>query len=98
MLSKQFKLSNIIFKDKKIDTDVHIFNTKQVFSHCTKKVCAYKYIFWNNQKDASIFYSQLTYCKSCNHLCVSRVFTSFQMWSCFIFSTLISQSLSCSAS
>lgn len=60
------------------------FNTKQVFSHCTKEYVHINIYFWNNQMDASVFYTQLTCCTSCNYdfLGFQSVLIFFQMWSC----------------
>lgn len=57
-----------------------------MFSRCTKEYVHINIYFLNNQMNASVFYTQLTYCtlRSCKYHCVSRVFIYFflQVWNC----------------
>lgn len=57
-----------------------------MFSRCTKEYVHINIYFLNNKMNASVFYTQLTYCtlRSCNYHCVSRVFIFFylQVWNC----------------
>lgn len=92
----------VIFKEKNRYRCAH-FNTKQVFSRCTKEYEHINIYFLNNQMNASVFYTQLTYCTLgfCNYHYVSRVFIYFylQVWNCgarcFDFSLGFSLSLFC---
>lgn len=84
MLSKQCK-STVIFKDKTIDTGVHILIPNKCLA-AVQKSMHINIFFLNNQMNASVFYTQLTCCtlRSCNYRCVSRVFIYFylQVWNC----------------
>lgn len=86
---------------------MHILIPNKCLAAVQKSMCINIY-FLNNQMNASVFYTQLTYCtlRSCNYHCVSRVFIYFylQVWNCgvwcfdfdfFFFSLGFSLSLFC---
>lgn len=55
-----------------------------MFSRCTKEYVHINIYFLNNQTNASVFYTQLTYCtlQFCYYRCVFRVFIYLHVWNC----------------
>lgn len=89
MLRKQRNFRKSYLKTRNIDTVVHILIPNKCLAAVQKSMCIKKNLslfFLNNQMNASVFYTWLSYCtlRSWNCYFVSRVFIDFylQLWNC----------------